>query len=316
MSEIALCVKIASMAKRIVFMGSPDFSLPSLQYLAQNYPVVGVITQPDRPAGRGRALTPPPVKVLAQELGLPVFQPEKLRAPEAFEVLVSWKPDLIVVTAYGQILRSQVLDLPEYGCVNVHASLLPRWRGAAPIQAAILHGDEKTGVTIMKMDAGVDTGPMLAKWETTIGADETAGSLSDRLAEQGGRLLVEVLPDYLSGKLNPHPQPQDGATYAPMLSKEEGRLDFSQPAVALERKVRAFSPWPGAYMEWTGGLMKVHKASVSRASGSSSELRTVLDGYPAVGTADGWLVLEEIQPAGKKAMQGKAYLAGTRNWVS
>jgi len=296
-------------------MGSPDFALPSLQFLKESFNVVGVITQPDRPAGRGRMLTPPPVKILAEELGLPVFQPERLRTPEAFERLVAWNPDLIVVTAYGQILRQNVLSLPEFGCINVHASLLPRWRGAAPIQAAILHGDQKTGVTIMKMDAGVDTGDMLASREVEIQPDETAGQLSDRLAEMGGKLLVEILPEYLKGTLQAVPQPSEGATYASLISKEEGKLDFSNPAIQLERKVRAFNPWPSAFMEWQGGLMKIHRAKVANKPGFIPEIRAIIDGCPAVGTTDGWLVLEELQPAGKKPMSGKVFLTGARNWA-
>jgi methionyl-tRNA formyltransferase len=300
----------------IVFMGSPDFSLPSLRYLAESNNVVGVITQPDRPAGRGRTLTPPPVKILAEELNLPVFQPERLRAPESFEKLASWKPDLIVVTAYGQILRQNVLSYPKFGCINVHASLLPRWRGAAPIQAAILHGDQSTGVTIMKMDAGIDTGPMLASEEVEILPGETAGELSDRLAEKGGKLLVNVLPDYLAGILPPIPQPEDGATYAGMIAKEEGRLDFSQPAEVLALRVRGFNPWPTAFMEWQSGLLKIHRARVSNQPGYFPEGRNIIEGYPAVGTSSGWLILEEVQPAGKKPMPGKVFLAGARNWAN
>ncbi len=216
------------MMPRTVFMGSPEFALPTLKALAERYPVVGVVTQPDRPAGRGNVLTPPPVKVLAQQLGLEVFQPEKLRTPEAKEKLRSWNPDLIVVAAFGQILRQEVLDLPPFGCINVHASLLPRWRGASPIQAAILHGDTVTGVTIMKMDPGIDTGPILAQRTVTIQPEDTAGSLSERLAQEGASLLMEVLPDYLEGRLHPQPQPEEGATYAKMLSKEEGNLRFEE----------------------------------------------------------------------------------------
>jgi methionyl-tRNA formyltransferase len=183
------CVKIENMKPRIVFMGSPEFALPIIQELWKNYPIVGIVTQPDRPAGRGRILTPPPVKQLALELGLEFIQPEKLKEPAAQEKLQSWQPDLIVVAAFGQILRKSVLELPQYGCINVHASLLPRWRGAAPIQAAILNGDERTGITIMKMDPGVDTGPILRQDSLEIRSDDTAESLSNRLAPIGARLL-------------------------------------------------------------------------------------------------------------------------------
>ena len=298
----------------IVFMGSPDFALPTLQALHENYSVVGVVTQPDRAAGRGRELKPPPVKTLAQELSIPVIQPEKLRQPEAIQQLQAWAPDLIVVAAFGQILRQEVLDLPPYGCLNVHASLLPRWRGAAPINAAILHGDEETGITIMKMDAGLDTGPILSQRAVRIGPYETAGSLFGKLSLLGADLLLDTLPGYLTGVIEPQPQPEMGSTYAPMLKKEEGRLDFSQPAAALERKVRAFNPWPGTYFEWDGSLLKVHRADTRPGKEREGE-RLVVDDLPAVGTSDGLLLLEEVQPAGKKPMEGKAFLAGTRNWA-
>ncbi|HEY5902380.1 MAG TPA: methionyl-tRNA formyltransferase, partial [Anaerolineales bacterium] len=181
---------------RLVFMGSPDFALPTLRALSERYQVVGVVTQPDRPSGRGRGLTPPPVKTLALELGLPLIQPERLRLPDAMEALRTFAPDLIVVAAFGQILKPSVLDLPRYGCINVHASLLPRWRGAAPINAAILHGDHETGVTIMRMDPGLDTGPILSQAAIPIGPDETAGELYERLSMLGAELLIETLPGY------------------------------------------------------------------------------------------------------------------------
>src|SRR5215211_1861280 len=229
----------ATLSTRVVFMGSPDFSLPTLRAMAEQYNVVGVVTQPDRASGRGRALKAPPVKRLALELGIPVMQPEKLRLPEAMEQLRAWNPDLIVVAAFGQILRKDVLDLPPHGCINVHASLLPRWRGAAPINAAILHGDEETGVTIMKMDAGLDTGPMLTQRSIPLTREDTAGSVFEKLSNLGANLLIENLPGYLSGKLTPTPQPEEGVTYAPMLKKEEGQLDFTHEVNELERRVRA-----------------------------------------------------------------------------
>ena len=295
-------------------MGSPDFSLPALRALNENYPVVGVVTQPDRAAGRGRELKPPPVKTLALELGIPVTQPEKLREPEALEQLRAWAPDAIVVAAFGQILRQDVLHLPSFGCINVHASLLPRWRGAAPINAAILHGDEETGITIMKMDAGLDTGPILSQRSVRILPDETAGSLFEALSALGVDLLLDTLPKYFSGEFVPRPQPEEGVTYAPMLKKEDGLLDFSRPAKELERKVRAFNPWPGTYFEWDGNLLKVHRASIGPGKMRTGE-REIYLGLPAVGTSKNLLVLEEVQPAGKKPMPGKAFLAGTRNWA-
>jgi methionyl-tRNA formyltransferase len=299
---------------KIVFMGSPDFSLPSLRVLRENYPVVGVVTQPDRAAGRGRELRLPPVKKLALEMEIPVIQPEKLRLPEAMEQLRAWAPDLIVVAAFGQILRQEVLNLPKFGCINVHASLLPRWRGAAPINAAILHGDKETGVTVMKMDAGLDTGPILSQRSVRIQPGETAGSLSGKLSALGADLLINTLPGYLAGEIEPSPQPEDGVTYAPILKKEDGLLDFSRPAEELERKVRAFNPWPGTYLEWNGNLLKVHHASIGLGTMRQGE-RGIYLGLPVIGTADGLLVLAEVQPAGKKSMSGKAFLAGARNWA-
>ncbi len=247
------------MDNRIVFMGSPDFALPALQALAEHFEVVGVVTQPDKPAGRGRVLTPPPVKVLAQELDIPVMQ-KRLRNPEAFEQLQEWQPDVIVVAAFGQILRQNVLDLPPFGCINVHASLLPRWRGAAPIQYTLLDGDPVTGVTIMRMDPGIDTGPILSQKPLDVNSEDTSESLSEKLAQIGAKLLIETLPGYLSGEIAPQSQGEGGATYAKMLSKEDGRLDFALPADALARKVRAFNPWPGTFTTWQDNLLKIHRA--------------------------------------------------------
>lgn len=302
-------------------MGSPDFAVPALRALvAAKYPVVGVITQPDRPAGRGNVMTPPPVKVAALELGLEVCQPEKLRAPEAMQQLRAWNPDLIVVAAFGQILRPEVLTLPRWGCVNIHASLLPRHRGAAPIQAAILAGDKETGITIMLMDEGIDTGPMLARRSIEILPTDTGGSLFEKLSIMGGELLLETLPRYLSGELLPQPQPAEGATYAPMLKKDDGLLDFTRPAAELERKIRAFQPWPGTFMHWQGAPLKIHKAHVMGEAGIQDDKNAgkllIVEGLPAVVTGDGILVIDELQPPGKSKMPGKAFLAGGRIWES
>jgi methionyl-tRNA formyltransferase len=301
------------MSTRVVFMGSPEFALPTLRLLALQHDVVGVVTQPDREAGRGRGLKPPPVKALALNLGIPVMQPEKLRRPEAMEALRAFAPELIVVAAFGQILKPEVLDLPRYGCINVHASLLPRWRGAAPINAAILHGDRETGVTIMRMDPGLDTGPILTQRALEIGESETAGDLYGRLAALGAELLTETLPGYLAGDIIPRPQSEEGVTYAPMLKKEEGLLDFTGTAVELSRRVRAFQPWPGTYFEWKGGTLKVLRAHAEEGSAGAGET-LVYQGQPAVGTGAGLLILDEVQPAGKKSMNGKAFLAGARHW--
>src|SRR5258706_1689975 len=299
---------------KVVFMGSPDFSLACLRALAKHYDVVGVIAQPDRASGRGRELKSPPVKTLALELGIPVMQPEKLRAPEAMEQLRAWAPDLIVVAAFGQILKKDVLDLPKYGCINVHASLLPRWRGAAPINAAILAGDEETGVTIMHMDGGLDTGPMLAKKSICLTRDDTAGSVFQSLSQLGADLLIETLPHWIAGEIQP--QTQDGtlATYAPMLKKEEGKLEFTHTANELERRVRAFNPWPGAFMDFNGAILKIHRGHVEQGNVEDGQ-RLIVQDQPAVGARNGLLILDEVQPAGKKPMSGKSFLAGARKWA-
>ena len=295
-------------------MGSPDFAIPTLEALARVYPLVGVVTQPDRPAGRGRTLVPPAVKGAALRLGIPVMQPEKLRLPEAMTQLQAWSPDLIVVAAFGQILRPAVLDLPRFSCLNVHGSLLPRGRGAAPIQASILVGDQETGITIMKMDPGVDTGPILSQRLLPIASDDTGGSLFAKMAPLGAELLLETLPRYFSGELILQPQSEEGVTYAPMLKKEDGLLDFTKPAIQLERRVRAFNPWPGAFFDWNGAPLKVHRAHTREEENPGAGRRLTIEGYPALGTSKGILILEEVQPAGKKSMPGKAFLAGARDW--
>jgi methionyl-tRNA formyltransferase len=303
---------------RIVFMGSPEFAVPSLRLLAASYQVVGVITQPDKPAGRGRTLTPPPVKQAALQLGLPIIQPPRLRAPEAMAELEAWQPELIVVAAFGQILRPAVLDLPPLGCLNVHASLLPRWRGAAPINAAILHGDALSGVSIMRMDPGIDTGPVITQRAAPILPDDNAETLAQRLSGIGADLLLHTLPAYLQGLLPPVAQDEAGATYAPMLKKEDGLLDFFLPADSLARRVRAMQPWPGAATEWPGGALKIISAhALPMLSGGSLVTggRTIIDGRPAIRCGEGLLVLDEVQPAGKKPMSGAAFLQGARNWM-
>jgi len=224
-----------------------------------------------------------------------------------------WNPDLIVVAAFGQILKPDVLALPPHGCINVHASLLPRWRGAAPIQAAILAGDVETGVTIMSMDRGVDTGAIINQRIIKIEDDDSAGSLSGKLSHLGADLLIETLPRYLSGELQPQAQDESKATYAPMLKKEDGLLDFTKPVEELVRLVRAFNPWPGAYFDWNGGMLKIHRSHAETGNASEGQ-RLIYRGQPAVGARGGLLILDEVQPAGKKSMSGKAFLAGARNW--
>lgn len=296
-------------------MGSPDFAIPVLRELANLYEVIGVITQPDRPAGRGRQLTAPPVKLLAIELGIPVIQPEKLKDPEAKQTLLDWNPDLIVVAAFGQILRPWVLDLPKFGCINVHGSLLPRWRGASPIQAAILNGDAKTGVTIMKMDPGIDTGDMLTQADLEISPEDTTETLSTRMAEMGARLLVDTLPAYLDGKILPQKQDDSQANYAGMIKVEDALLNpLADSAVVMERKIRAYQPWPAAKLSIRDMTLIINRASTITCPGIEPGLTYIYQKKPAVGTTSGLLVLEEVQPAGKKLMPGKAFINGVRNW--
>ena len=302
---------------RVVYMGSAEFSVPSLLALSMAFDVVGVVTQPDRRSGRGRQLTAGPVKRFAEAAGIPVMQPVSLRNPEEVAALVGWQPDLIVVAAFGQILPQSVLDLPKLGCLNVHASLLPRWRGASPIATAILAGDERTGVTIIRMDAGVDTGPILAQRETRIDSDETAALLGARLAEMGGRLLVEALPAYLEGELVPRPQPAKGITLAPSLTKSHGEIDWSLTADQIDRLIRAFSPWPGTFTTWKGKTVKVLEAIPLGDWSGSEPLGTVVAGEvsPLVVTGDGVLWLTRLQLAGKKAMNSDAFTRGQPDFV-
>ena len=302
---------------KIVFMGSPEIAVPALKALAEHFEVVGVVTQPDREAGRGKKIVMPAVKEAALALNIPVIQPERMKVPGTIEQLQEWAPDLIVVMAFGQILRKNVLELPRLGCLNAHASLLPRWRGASPIQAAILHGDTESGVTIMQMDPGIDTGPMLKSEAIEITPEDTSVTLSEKMAELAAKLLVETIPDYAEGTLLPQPQPEEGACYTGMISKQDGLLDFSQPVFSLCCKVRAYNPWPTAMFEIDGETFKVYRAhSVENSNGLAAGTRTVLNGYPAIAAADGLLVLDELQAPGKKAMNGKAFLSGYRKWNS
>jgi methionyl-tRNA formyltransferase len=303
---------------RTVFMGTPEFSVPSLTALLDlargDDPllnVVGVFTQPDRPAGRGKLMTAPPVKLAAGTAGLPVFQPERLRRPEAVSQLADLRPDLIVVAAYAQILSPRVLGLPRFGCLNVHASLLPRYRGASPIHAPILDGESQTGVTVMQMEKGLDTGPILKQSGLPIGPNDTTGSLSGALATLGASLLVATLPGWLAGTIEPLAQDDSLATMTKPLTKEQGRIDWSQKAVVVERLVRAMSPWPGAYTALAAGPLKVHRSSVLPAvpGGLPGTLVARPEG-PAVVTGDGLLLLVEVQPAGRRAMPGPDWLHG------
>lgn len=306
------------MDARIVFFGSPEFSLPTLKILAKDYSVVGVVTQPDRPAGRGRRLHCPPIKEFALDFDIPVIQPQKVNHSEAINNIKLWNPNIIIVVAYGQILGSEILNITQHGCLNVHASLLPRWRGAAPIQAAILNGDPETGVTIMKMDPGMDTGPILKQSRIQIQPDDTGGSLSMRLSEMGAELLVKTLDSYLRGEISLKPQDEKKATYAPMLKKSDGFLDQNMPAEVLARKVRAFNPWPGTFIHWHESIIKIHRAYTHKVrQGEYSKIKgdhTIVDGFPALVTQEGLLLLETVQPAGGRIMSGDIFLQGVRNW--
>ncbi|CAM4097869.1 methionyl-tRNA formyltransferase [Corallococcus exiguus] len=297
---------------RIVFMGTPEFAVASLEACFDVGDVVAVVTQPDKPKGRGNAVTAPPVKERALEKGIPVLQPQKLRTPPFSEELRQYAPDVCVVTAYGKILPKDLLALPVKGCVNVHASLLPRFRGAAPIQWAIEHGDSETGVSLMVMDEGLDTGPVLAMKRLPIAPDETSATLHAKLSALGGDILRESLPRYLRGELTPQPQPSEGMVLAPIIDKENGKLDFAKSAVELDRRLRAFTPWPGAYTLLGGKVFKVHRMRPAEGKGAPG---TVLSAGPEgieVACGEGSLVLLEVQPEGKRVMRAADFLSGNR----
>lgn len=315
---------------RTVFMGTPEFAVASLDALvAASTEIVGVFTRPDRPAGRGQRLDQSPVKRYADDHGLPVFQPDSFRSSAELSRLRDLCPELIVVAAYGVILPPPVLDLPPFGCINVHGSLLPRHRGASPIAAAILAGDREAGVTIMKMDAGVDTGPTLASAALPVLAGDTTGSLTDRLAVLGADLLVQTLPPWLRGELEATPQGDDGATFAPRIAKEDGRIDWHEPAAVIERRVRAYQPWPAAFTTWDGQLLKVIGARVDARRPLEIDpspsptpdglgVGTVVAGprgTAAVVTGDGLLWLETVQLQGRKTTPIRAFLAGARGFI-
>jgi len=299
---------------RLVFMGTPDFAVPTLVELAKNYQIAGVITQPDRPTGRGRKLIPNPVKLTAENLHLNLYQPQNTNSSSALERIRDWNPDLICVTAFGQILSPELLSTPEHGCLNVHASLLPRWRGASPINAAIQEGDLTTGVTIMKMSEGLDDGPILDQISIDISDDDTAGSLSERLAILGAELLVKTIPEYLQGGIQLNHQDSNQATYAGMLKKQDGLLDFGQSAEGLARKVRAYYPWPGTYTFWNDQRLIIHQARSAPVTSPGINVFIKHEGLPAVGTVDGILIFEILQLAGKKKLAGSDFLRGISEW--
>ena len=309
------------MSMRVVFMGTPEFAVPALEQLAQSeYEVVAVYTQPDRPEGRGRALAPPPVKKTALEHGLQVLQPVRLRDRAEVERLAGLQPDVIVVAAYGQILSQGVLDIPRFGCLNIHPSLLPSYRGASPIPAAILAGDEDTGVTIMLMDAGMDTGPMVSQFVVGIEPEDTTASLTVRLARAGARLLEETLPLWLDGCLTPGPQDEDKATYTEPITKEDGLIDWGLSATEIWRRVRAFHPWPGCHSRWKGRLLRIDEAVPLSPMGKVPPGKTVAlapgeDAVVGVGTGEGVLGLITVQLEGKRSMSAGEFLRGQRGFV-
>ena len=297
---------------RTVFMGTPDFAVPSLQALHEISKVQGVFTQPDRTSGRGLKIVEPPVKSEAKRLGLPVFQPDRLRTPEAMEQLKSLKPDLIVVAAYGQILKQEVLDLPRWGCLNVHASLLPRWRGAAPIQWAILSGDTETGVTLMQMELGLDSGPMLLKLHTPISEEDRAQDVHDRLAILGESLIRKGVPQWVSGELTPEKQNPEFVTLAPKIEKSMGVLDLRESATVLERKIRALNPWPGTWVHTQGGRLFIRKARLHADRVSDSFEIVEKMGQVWLPCAEGSLILEAVQWEGKRIQDVASFLNGLR----
>ncbi len=298
---------------RIVFMGTPEFAVPSLEALLRTDDhVVGVVSQPDRPKGRGQQLVTPPVKLVAERAGIPVLQPLKIRTPEFLQALASWQPDLIAVAAYGRILHAPILTLPPKGCINVHGSLLPKYRGAAPVQWAVINGETETGITTMLMDEGMDTGPMLLQERVAIKPDDTTGTLAPRLAEVGGRLLVETIAELKAGTLMPKKQDEGQATMAPLLKKEDGLIYWTMSAASLANRVRGLSPWPGAYTflgeeRWNVWRVVPSKSLVPDKPGTivAVDKQSIL-----VATGEGLLDVQEIQTANSKRMPVSQFLTG------
>ena len=300
---------------KIVYMGTPDFAVPPLAALVENgYEVTAVITQPDKPKGRGKTLMPTPVKEEAVKHDIPVYQPLKVRDPEFVEILEGLAPDIIVVAAFGQIIPKKILDMPKYGCINIHASLLPKYRGAAPIQQAVIDGEKESGVTIMRMATGLDTGDMISKVVVPIEAEETGGSLFDKLAQAGAELLTETLPSIENGTAVYEKQPEESPTpYAAMISKKMGLLDFTKSAAELERLVRGLNPWPSAYTFLNGKTLKVWKCAIEEEKGGKEAPGTIIsvDKYGIhVVCGEDVLVLKEVQLEGKKRMETDAFLRG------
>lgn len=304
-------------APRVLFYGSPDFALPTLRALIDSpYRPIAVVTQPDARAGRGRSLKPPPIKKLAAEHGIPALQPARLRDPAAIAQIGSLKPDLQVVAAYGQIIPVEILDLPAHGTLNVHASLLPRWRGASPISAAILHGDTETGVTIMLVDETEDTGDILRQRATVIDPAEHAGLLSDLLAELGAELLLETIPDWLEGSISPIAQQPELATRARRVQKQQGRIDWSSAAAAIARHIRAYTPWPGASTQLGKTQIRITEGNVGEGEAAETPGTIVSTGRAiTVSTGVGVLDITRIQRAGKRELSAEEFARGTRDLI-
>ncbi|MBO2944971.1 methionyl-tRNA formyltransferase [Paenibacillus sp. F411] len=302
---------------KIVFMGTPAFAVPSLNMLlAEGYSVVAVVTQPDRPQGRKKVLTPTPVKEAALAHGIPVLQPQRLRSPEAVAELARYEPDMIITAAYGQILPKEVLELPRLGCLNVHGSLLPKYRGGAPIQRCIINGETVTGITLMYMAEGLDTGDMIAKREVQILEQDTAGTLFEKLSQAGAELLKEQLPSLSAGKVQAEPQNEEDATYAPNLKREDEKIDWSRSALDIFNQIRGLVPFSGAFTLWDEAVFKVWSARVEAEEGRAGDVEpgTVLkldDRGIQVQTGRGVLSLETVQPSGKKAMEAAQFIRGT-----
>ncbi len=302
---------------RIIFVGTPEFAVPVLDALTRTrHEIVGVFTRQDKPAGRGGKLQASPVKQLAQTRNLPIHQPKTLRNAEALALLRDLAPDVIIVAAYGLILPPNVLAIPPHGCINTHASLLPRHRGAAPIPAAILAGDSETGITLMQMDEGIDTGPILAQRAIPIADDDTTGTLTAKLARLAADLLIEQLPRILAGEIVPQPQDESRATLTKTIRKEDGLIAWAQPAIEIARRARAFNPWPSAFTFWNGAQLKILRADpfAGKIDAEPGRVMKVQDKI-AVATGDGALILREVQLAGKRAMTIEEFVRGQKNFV-
>jgi methionyl-tRNA formyltransferase len=302
---------------RIIFMGTPEFAVPVLDALTQtNHKIVGVYTRPDKPAGRGNILQTSPIKRLAESHALPIFQPPTLRNADAIEQVSNLAPDVIIVAAYGLILPPDVLSIPQHGCINTHASLLPKYRGAAPIPAAILNSDAETGITLMRMEAGLDTGAILVQRAVSIADDDTTATLTAKLANVAAALMIETLPRILAGEITPQPQDESRATMVKTIRKEEGLIDWTQSAPGISRRVRAFNPWPSAFTFWNGFQLKILSAHPSDQMIVGEPGQIIAFGKEiGVATGDGLLVLREVQLAGKRAMKIEEFVRGQKEFV-